>query len=350
MTERKNIKETVMPEKKFFTAIALTKQMAASILGTDELAFLQSFCATNPVEELPEKLTQPFMEKIFIDADACLTCWGTPNLTDELVASSPKLRLIAHAAGSVKSLVPSGYWRSGRRVTSNAPVIAEDVAQTVLAYILFVTRGLWVFAQSTKTGEWTGGEASRFVTKRLNGLEVGVVGASHVGREVIKLLKPFGCVIRLYDPLISEIDAAALGVARSGLDELVSSCDVVTLHAPAIESCRHMLNKNNLPLLKDGALLINTARGTLIDEAALIAELETGRFFACIDVTEPEPPPADHRFRSLANVILTPHIAGGHTETGRRMLGRNSINEIYNYLHKGVLNFEVRREMLETMA
>jgi len=339
-----------MSDKRFNVAVALDKEMAASILGADDLEFLKSFADINPVEELPEEMTLSFMEKIFANADACLTCWGTPGISAELADSAAKLRLIAHAAGSVKYLVPDNYWRPGRRVTSNAPVIAADVAQTVLAYILFVSRGLWTFANSTKRGEWSGGEASTFVTKRLNGMVIGVVGASHVGREVIKLLKPFDCAIELYDPLISDIDAASLGVTRVGLDELLSGCDVVTLHAPAIESCRHMINSDNLALIKNGALFINTARGMLVDESALLSELETGRFFACIDVTDPEPPAADHRFRTLDNVILTPHIAGGHTETGRRMLGKNSVSEIYDYLHKGVLKCEVRQEMLGTMA
>jgi len=111
-----------------------------------------------------------------------------------------------------------------------------------------------------------------------------------------------------------------------------------------------MLNSANLPLLQDGALFINTARGTLVEEPALIRELETGRIFACIDVADPEPPAIDHPFRTLDNVILTPHIAGGHTVNGRHKLGRNSIKEIYNYLTKGTLAYEVREEMLERMA
>jgi phosphoglycerate dehydrogenase-like enzyme len=111
-----------------------------------------------------------------------------------------------------------------------------------------------------------------------------------------------------------------------------------------------MINKDNLPLMKDGALFINTARGMLVDENALIGELKTGRIFACIDVTDPEPPPAGHPFRRLENVILTPHIAGGHTVNGRPLLGRNAINEIYNFFQKGLLNYEVRREMIDRMA
>ena len=340
-----------MPNKKFKVAVALQKKMAESILSDADVKFLKSFAKINPVEELPEEMTVEFMEKIMKDADACLTCWGTPGITEALADSAKSLRLVAHAAGSVKHLIPNNYWKPGRRVTSNAPVIAEDVAQTVLAYIMFVTRGLWTFANSTKTGEWTGGEAAKFKTRKLDCCTVGVVGASHVGREVIRLLKPYNCKVNLYDPLISDFEIEALGVTIvRDLNELIKTSDVLTLHAPAIESTRHMINKDNAPLIKNGALFINTARGMLVDEEALVKELETGRFFACIDVTDPEPPSAGHPFRKLKNVILTPHIAGGYSTDARRMLGKNSVNEIFNYLHKGVLNFEVRREMMGTIA
>ena len=336
--------------KKFTVAIALDKGMAASIISKEDLAFLESFANVNSVSELPAKMTREFMETIIKDADACITGWGTPGFTKELLDVAPKLRFIAHSAGSVKHMVPAEFWESNRRIASNAPIIAEDVAQTVLAYTLFCLKGFWGFAHDTRKGDWTGGEASKFVTRRLDGLNVGVVGASQVGREVIRHFKPFKCNINLSDPYISDIDAAALGVTRMSLEELISTSDVLTLHAPATESCRHMINKNNLPLIKDGALFINTARGMLIDEPEFIKELEKNRFFACLDVTDPEPPTADSPLRKLNNVLLTPHIAGGHTQNGRHMLGRNTVNELYNYLFKGILSYEVRKEMLATMA
>lgn len=340
-----------MSQKKFRVAIALNKKMAYSVLDKKDYEFLQSFAEVNPIEQLPDEMTLPFMETIFKDADACITCWGTPSLTEELLNSAPKLKLMAHAAGSIKHMVPSNFWGSGRRLTSNAPVIAEDVAQTVLSYILFVMKGAWVLAQSTRSGEWSGGEASLFVTRRLDGLKVGVVGASNVGKETIKILKPYNCNISLYDPLISDIEVEELGVCReTELNTLIAESDILTLHAPPLESCRHMINKDNAHLIKDGAFFINTARGMLVDETALIKELETGRFFACLDVTDPEPPPIDHPFRKLQNVVLLPHVAGGHTVNGRTMLGRTSIREIFTYLHRGYLRHEVRQEMLDYMA
>jgi phosphoglycerate dehydrogenase-like enzyme len=324
--------------------------MAASIFAQEDLDILHGFADTNDLNALPEKVTVDFMREILKDADACISCWGTPPFTGALLADAGRLRLIAHAAGSVKNLIPPVLWDSKCRVTSNAPVIAEDVAQTTLAFVLCSLRNLWGFARSTRQKQWSGGEKATFATRRLDGLRVGVVSASLVGREVINILLPFGCKIVLYDPYVSPIEAKKLGVELVGLDELLSTSDVVTLHTPPVEECRHIINARTAPMLKDGALFINTARGMLVDEPALIKELEKGRIFACIDVTDPEPPPEDHPFRNLDNVILTPHIAGGHTVNGRQMLGANAIKEVYNFLTKGLLKYEVRKEMLAKMA
>jgi len=332
-------------------ALLLTKPMANSILNNEVYDFLKSFADVNCIDALPNEMTPEIMKELVKDADACMTCWGTPGLTDEILQSAPKLKLIAHAAGSVKHMVPPSFWtQGGRRITSNAAVIAEDVAHTVLAFMLFAARGLWQFAKSTSKGEWMGGEASLFTTRRLEGLNIGLVGASYVGKSVIALLKPFNCTINVYDPLMPAFEAQSLGVNPMGLDEVIASSDILSLHAPAIESCRHMINAENMKLIKDGTLVINTARGMLIDEAAFIKELETGRFFACVDVTDPEPPTVDHPFRTMENVIITPHIAGGHTVNGRVLLGKNAALEIYNYLHRGTVKYEVRPEMLPYIA
>ena len=188
-----------------------------------------------------------------------------------------------------------------------------------------------------------GGEDRRRV---LRSIVVGgaVVGASLVGREVVKILKPFRCQIQLYDPYISAHDARELGVTCLPLDTLLATSDVVTLHAPANPDCHWLLNQNNLPLLPDGALLVNTARGMLIEEAALIRELRTGRIFACLDVTDPEPPAPDHPFRTLENVVLTPHYASWCDQTFavlRRRVGEAALTIARGGVPEFVANPEV---------
>ena len=335
-------------DKKYKVAILVNKKMAESIFTKEALEFLFSFAKTNDLETLPETMNLDYMKKALIDADACISCWGTPTFTEDMF--NGKLKLIAHAAGSIKHLVPKTFWNTKCRLTSNAPIIAEDVAQTTLAFILCSLLNLWTYARATRENQWSATDKPHFPTRRLSGLRVGIIGASNVGKEVIKILALFGCELVLTDPYISPIEARELGINIVSLEELLSTSDVVSLHAPPVESCRHLINSHTAPMMKDGALLINTARGMLVDENALIKELEKGRIFACIDVTDPEPPAPDHPFRRLDNVILTPHVAGGHTIEGRWRLGTNSIQEIYSYLTRGLIKYEVRQEMLDPMA
>ena len=332
-------------------AILVEKELAHSIFREQDLAFLGTFATFNPIDGLPEKITPAFMEEQLVDADACITCWRTPTFGRELLEKNPRLRFIMHGAGAVRNLVCPEFWTmQGRHISSNAPVIAEDVAQTTLALILTSLKQMWAFNAMTHAGGWKGGEHGTFTTKRLDEMNVGIVGCSLVGKEVIKILRPFNCHLRVWDPYLSPLEAEMLHVERLPLDELIATSDVLTMHAPANPDCKNILNAKNIPLIRDGALLVNTARGLEIEEEALIKELKTGRFFACLDVTSPEPPAVDNPLRGMDNVVLTPHIAGGHTLQGRKMLGRNAIKEVYNYLTKGLIAYEVRGEMLEHMA
>lgn len=334
----------------YHVAILVPKPMADTLFTEQSLHFLHTFATANEVASLPQKIDADFMAVQLNDADACITGWGTPPITDEMLSALPRLKLVSHAAGSIKRIIPPSFWGTGRRVASGAPIIAEDVAQTTLALMLAGLKQIFSFNALTANGGWTGGESGAFRTRRLNGLRVGIVGASMVGRGVIRLIQPFGCETVVYDPLLSSNEAQVLGVTQTSLEELLKTSDVVSLHAPALPETRHMIGPATAPLLKDGCLFINTARGALVDEAALVKELQTGRISACIDVTDPEPPAADHPFRTLPNVVLMPHVAGGHTQNGRQMLGANAIQEIYTYFRRGQLLGEVRQEMLPTMA
>jgi phosphoglycerate dehydrogenase-like enzyme len=139
-----------------------------------------------------------------------------------------------------------------------------------------------------------------------------------------------------------------LGVTKVELEQLLREADVVSLHAPAKPETYHMLNAKGLDLMKDDALLINTGRGTLIDEAALIAELQKGRFFAFLDVTDPEPPAADSPLRHLNNVVVTPHLAGCIEDCGR--MGEMAVEELRRCFAGEPALYEVTAEMLARVA
>ncbi|NUO36458.1 MAG: hydroxyacid dehydrogenase, partial [Dermatophilaceae bacterium] len=143
-----------------------------------------------------------------------------------------------------------------------------------------------------------------------HGRRVGVVGASRIGRRLLDLLRPFDLRPSLTDPYVDEAEAAALGVPLLPLDDLLRTSHIVTLHAPSTPETRHLMGRRELALMPDGAVLINTARGALVDHDALTAELRTGRLSAILDVTDPEPLPPGSPLYDLPNVFVTPHLAG----------------------------------------
>jgi len=188
----------------------------------------------------------------------------------------------------------------------------------------------------------------RWDARELSRATVGLVGASNVGRHVISLLEPFEAQILVADPFLDESDALALGVHKVELDELMERSDVVSLHCPANEATHHVLNAERLALMRDGTVIINTARGELVDEAALIAELATGRLFAYLDVTDPEPPALDSPLRSLANVVVTPHIAGCIENCNR--MGELAVEELRRHFAGEPAVYQITQDMLPRIA
>ena len=139
-----------------------------------------------------------------------------------------------------------------------------------------------------------------------------------------------------------------MGVKKVELEEMLAQADIVTLHAPAKPDTYQMLDARRLALLKDDALLINTARGTLIDEAALIAELSQGRFFAFLDVTDPEPPAPDSPLRRLENVVVVPHLAGCIEDCGR--MGEMAVEELRRFFAEQPPLYQVKPDMFGQIA
>jgi phosphoglycerate dehydrogenase-like enzyme len=276
-------------------------------------------------------------------ATICVTSWGSQNISELVVASAPRLKLLAHAAGSVKPVASNAVWQRGIQVTSAAAAIALGVAETTLGWIIVSAKRGLLANQTTHAGGWLGD--MRFPACDLPGQVIGIVGASHVGRNVIRLLRPFPVVVVVYDPYLSDEEAARLGVRKVSLEELLGTADIITFHAPTTPETHHMLNSDNLGLIRDGVTVINTARGSLIDETAFSEHLRTGRIWAVIDVTDPEPPASDHAFRELPNVFLTPHFAGA-VGSGRTRIGDYIVAEIERFVAGRPLQFEVREEML----
>ena len=161
--------------------------------------------------------------------------------------------------------------------------------------------------------------------------------------------RSFNEAILVCDPYITTDEAETLGAVKVDLDELMRRADVVSLHTPDTDEARHIVNADNLALLKDRAIFINTARGACVDEQALIAELASGRIMACLDVTDPEPPEPDSPLYTLPNCILTPHVAGAIKQSAQRQ-GRLVADEITAYIEHRPLTAEVDLTQLGRLA
>ncbi len=224
------------------------------------------------------------------------------------------------------------------------------MAEFCLGKILMAPkRALWA-AQDNKKGDWREGIEYFSGAFEIYGQKIGIIGASNVGRYLVKLLKNFTCDILLYDPYFSAEQAEELGVTKvETLEEIFSQCRVVSLNAPSTKQTEGMIQGKHFALLQDGAVFINTARGAIVNEQEMIEELKKERFIACLDVTEPEPPAEDSPLRSLPNVVLTPHIAGTVAENMAR-LGTFVADEIEAFVNEKPFHFEVKQDQLGTIG
>ena len=285
------------------------------------------------------------------DAEIVITSWNTARLDSDVIAAAPKLRLLVHAAGSIKPVVSDALWDAGVRAVSAAPAIAVGVAEFTLGLMLTASKRAFWGANGVREGRWRDaidvyGEAFEIYRQK-----IGIIGASNVGKTIIRLLKNFECDVLLFDPYCTEETANELGVTKvATLDELFSSCKIVSLHAPSTEGTKGMIRGRHLSLLPNGAVFINTARNEILNEPECIEEMRKGRFIACLDVTDPvEPCPEDHPYRTLPNVMLTPHIAGAVAEN-RLRLGALAADEIQAYCEGRPLKYEVKREQLSKIG
>jgi phosphoglycerate dehydrogenase-like enzyme len=228
-------------------------------------------------------------------------------------------------------------------------IIADAVAEFVTSQALLCLRRLHEIDRDMKTGQDWGDIRNMYPGRLLGSQTVGVVGTGRVGRAVIHLLKAFGCRVLAYDPYLTAEQAAQLGVEPVGLSDLMASVDVVTLHAPVLPETIGMIGQEQLSLLHDNAIFINAARAQLVDEEALLRELESGRIFAALDVYSQEPLPHDSRFRALPNVVLSPHTAGHTIDTHLRQ-GQAMIDEVQRFIRGEPLRYEVTPDMFSIIA
>jgi phosphoglycerate dehydrogenase-like enzyme len=294
--------------------------------------------------------TDPGVADLLAQVEVIVGHWGCPLLDEAMLAATPGLGLYAHAAGTVKATVTDGIWERGVVVTSGANANAEPVAEFTLAAILFANKDIFWSRDVHRQPDLASSRPKADMAIGNWDKTVGIVGASLIGRRLIQLLKPFPALrVAVYDPYLGTDEARALGVEKMELDELCAASDVLSVHAPALPSTLGLIGRSQLAALRTGATLINTARGPLVDHDALIDELDAGRLYAVLDVTDPEPLPADSALRTLPNVFLTPHQAGSQGTELRRM-AETAAEEVRRYAAGAPQLNQITRDRLDVVA
>jgi len=255
-------------------------------------------------------------------SDADFLAVGLEPVPETVFEAAGGLRLVQRLGVGYDAIDLAAAARRGVPVCNMPDFNAGTVAEHAIALILALTRRLFESTMLMKAGHWPLGAVVAGGIYDLQGKTVGIVGIGKIGREVAKRLQPFD-VRLLYNDIrrLSVGEETSIGAEHVTLDGLLAESDIVTLHAPLTPDTRGLLSRAKLDLMKPGALLINTARGALVDEAALASFLREGRIAgAAVDVFVDEPPDARHPLRGCKNVVLTPHTAGQTREAMDRMV------------------------------
>lgn len=327
-------------------AFLTPKSITETCFSAEQIARLSERCDVRDTR--PEAVESADLPTLGEGADVWVTGWGTPPLTPEAFDAAPDLRLVAHSAGSTRRLLPEGFWTRGIALATAGRAIAIAVAETALGFLITAGNDLWRLSAHTREGKWGGYDAKRAVNPYA--ATAGVVSASAVGRHFLKIAGVLDISKLLFDPYVDAADARSLGADKvDDLLDLARRSDYLVVCAPKLPATNRMISREVLRALPDHCIVINTSRGAVIDEAALIEELSKGRLFACLDVTEPEPPAADSPLRALPNVVLTPHVAG-QVNNARKRQGRWIADSILSFLDGGEMCGNVTEAQWQIMA
>ena len=281
--------------------------------------------ATASADELKEKIK---------DCDTYITCWGSPALTPEILDYAPKLKLLTHLGSTVVPVVCDEVYKRGIKVISGFDYYSKSTAEGAVAYMLAALRNIPFYSERLKSKKiW------REVDDYTDGLlykSVGIVGFGGVGRYVAQMLKPFDTQIKVYDiAQISKEEKEQYSITQCDIEEIFTTCDIISLHLPYNDSTYHIIDDALLSKTKSGALLVNTARGAVVDEQAMIKHLKSGDFNAALDVYEKEPIDLNSPLLLIDNVLMLPHQAGP-TVNLRAVITRKLIKESANYIDKNI--------------
>lgn len=330
------------------TALAMSPDAASAVLSPASLAALADVSdLASPVAL--DDLTTDRARATLADVEVLVTGWGCPPLDAGVLAAAPALRAVVHTAGTVRGHVTEACWERGIAVSSAAAANALPVAEYTVAMILLSGKQVLERARDFRTArhrdDWlnTPSHVGNY------GRTVGLLSASMIGRRVIELLRPYDLRVLLHDPYVPAAEAQALGVEPVGLGELFTRSDVVSLHTPLLPATRGLVSRELLTSMRPDGVLINTARGAVVDQDALTDVLLQNRIRAVLDVTDPEELPSGHPLWECDNALITPHLAGSQGNEWRR-LADLALGEITRWAAGDGFAHPVRRERMAYVA
>jgi phosphoglycerate dehydrogenase-like enzyme len=312
------------------TLLVMSPDVVRTQFGAEEMVRLRASASLGTPVAAHEFASEPVRRRL-AEVEVLITSWGCPPIDGAVLHAAPKLRAALHAAGSVRPHIRDAVFDRGLLVTTAAHVNAEPVAQYTLAAVLWAFKKAPFLAADARRHrqDWTYRERRGELSGRHR--TIVLLGFSRVGRRVADLLRRLdvGRVV-VVDPVVDPVEVRAAGAEHATLAEALPQADVLSLHAPALPETRHLIGAAEFAALPPWATLINTARGSLVDTAALEHVCATGTLHAVLDVTDPEPLPASSPLYDLPNVMLTPHIAGSLGSETRAMTAA-ALEELERY-------------------
>jgi phosphoglycerate dehydrogenase-like enzyme len=285
-------------------------------------------------------------------ADALITTWDSPYLSAETMKQMRSVRIIAHCGGEVKKQFERSLFSKLVIVNTPGPM-ARPTAELGAAFLLYAARNIdhYRYALHKKSNHiYSDVHVTGGATESLLGREVGMIGFGRIGRALVEMLRGFDVRWRVYDPFASRELATEAHVEFDSLDRVLKRSSLLVLTAAATERTRHLLDRERLGMLQDGAVVVNIARGSLIDLTALTREVNSGRLRCALDVSDPEEPlPINHPLRTLPGAMMTPHIGGG----GRRTRGEMAdvaMDELQRFFSAQPVQHRVTTRMLSRMT
>ena len=251
------------------------------------------------------------MRREIDQVDGLIVCHGAPTITAEILDAAPRLKIIGELEGDrfASRMDLDAAWERGVRTVDVTNGSSYPVAEWALGLILLSMRNAGAHFRHIISGQTAVDKATRSkIPGSLTGKRVGLIGCGHMGRRLIRLLRPFEVDIWVHDPYLPREMAEAVGFLQTSLVNILAQCDVIVCLVPLTPGTKGMLGQRELSLIQSGAIFVNVSRGAVVDSAALIERLKQGDIIAGLDVFDPEPIPPDSEIIHLPNVFLSPHI------------------------------------------